>query len=161
MSTFMVSCGHPKKCANVTAMPNDAKLLVNAVLGAMAVTGGFWFLQGGLSLAVTVTMVVGLMVVLAKTCPSVAHVWMWSTLLLGLESLAWPFLMLGELQQFGPEPPLEEMSKVFTAVLFGVFSGIFWLTFAYGLYRRTQPAPEEPAAPLTPNQAKAKRKKQR
>ena len=33
--------------------------------------------------------------------------------------------MLGELQQFGPEPPLEEMSKVFTAVLFGVFSGIF------------------------------------
>ena len=76
-------------------MPDDAKLLVNAVLGAMAVTGGFWFLQGGLSLAVTVTVVVGLMVVLAKTCPSVAHVWMWSTLLLGLESLAWPFLMLG------------------------------------------------------------------
>lgn len=157
----MMSCGHPKKCAKVTAVPNDAKLLVNAVLGAMAVTGGLWFLQGGLSLAVTVTAVVGLMVVLAKTCPGVPHVWMWSTLLLGLESLAWPFLMLGELQQFGPEPPLEEMSKVFTAVLFGVFSGIFWLTFAYGLYRRTQPAPEEPAAPLTPNQAKSKRKKQR
>ncbi len=142
-------------------MPNDAKLLINAVLGAMAVAGGLWFLQGGLSLAVTVTVVVGLMVVFAKTCPGVPHVWMWSTLLLGLESLAWPFLMLGELQQFGPEPPLEEMSKVFTAVLFGVFSGIFWLTFAYGLYRRIQPGPEEPTALLTPNQAKAKRKKQR
>ena len=103
--TAMVPCGHQNKYAKVASMPDDAKLLVNAVLGAMAVTGGFWFLQGGLSLAVTVTLVVGLMVVFAKTCPSVAHVWMWSTLLLGLESLAWPFLMLGDLQQFGPEPP--------------------------------------------------------
>lgn len=136
-------------------------LLVNAVLGAMAVAGGLWFLQGGLSLAVTVAVVAGLMVVFAKTCHGVAQVWMWSTLLLGLESLAWPFLLMGELRQFGPEPPLEEMSKVFTAVLFGVFSGIFWLTFAYGLYRRTQPKTEEPSPPLTPNQAKARRKRER
>ncbi len=149
------------KYARVTSMPYHLKLLLNAVLGAMAVAGGLWLLQGGLSLAVTVTVVVGLTVVFAKTCPGVAQVWMWSTLLLGLESLAWPFLLLGELQQFGPEPPIEEMSKVFTAVLFGVFSGIFWLTFAYGLYRRTQPKIEEPSSPLTPNQAKAKRKKQR
>ena len=142
-------------------MPNDPKLYVNAVLGAMAVAGGLWFLQGGLSLTVTVLVVVGLTAVLANVCQRAAQVWTWSTLLLGLESLAWPFQLLGELQQFGPEPPMEEMSKVFTAVLFGVFSGIFWLTFAYGLYRRSQPSPEEPAAPLTPNQAKAKRRKQR
>ena len=142
-------------------MPNDPKLYVNAVLGAMAVAGGLWFLQGGLSLTVTVLVVVGLTAVLANVCQRAAQVWTWSTLLLGLESLAWPFQLLGELQQFGPEPPMEEMSKVFTAVLFGVFSGIFWLTFAYGLYRRSQPSPEEPAAPLTPNQAKAKRRRQR
>ena len=127
----------------------------------MAVAGGLWLLLGGLSLAVTVAVVVGLTIMFAKICHDVAEVWMWATLLLGLESLAWPVLMLGELQQFGPEPPLEEMSKVFTAVLFGVFSGIFWLTFAYGLYRRTQPKTGESAGPLTPNQAKAKRKKQR
>ena len=142
-------------------MPNDPKLFVNAVLGAMAGAGGLWFLQGGLSLTVTVLVVVGLTAVLANVCQRAAQVWTWSTLLLGLESLAWPFQLLGELQQFGPEPPMEEMSKVFTAVLFGVFSGIFWLTFAYGLYRRSQPSPEEPAAPLTPNQAKAKRRRQR
>ena len=146
---------------DVTEANLSVRLLINAVLGAMAVTGGLWFLQGGLSLGATVVVIVGLMVVFAKTCPGVAQVWMWSTLLLGLESLAWPFLMLGELRQFGPEPPLEEMSRAFTAVLFGVFSGIFWLTFAYGLYRRTQGGTEEPPAPLTPNQAKAKRKKQR
>ena len=164
----VVPCEYQDRYARVASMPDDAvggtpsvRLLVNAVLGAMAVTGGLWFLQGGLSLGATVVVVVGLMVVFAKTCPGVAQVWMWSTLLLGLESLAWPFLMLGELRQFGPEPPLEEMSRVFTAVLFGVFSGIFWLTFAYGLYRRMQGGNEEPPAPLTSNQAKAKRRKQR
>ncbi len=143
----------------VGSMPYTPMFFVNAVLGAMAVAGGLWLLYGGLSIAVTVTVVVVLMVVFAKTCPGVTHVWAWSTLLLGMESLAWPFYRLIELRQFGPEPPLEEMSKAFTSVLFGVLSGIFWLTFAYGLYRRTQPKPEDPASPLTPNQAKARRRK--
>ena len=135
-------------------------LLINAVLGAMAVTVGLWFLQGDLSSSVTIIIIVGLTILYAKVCPTAAHVWMWSTLLLGVESLAWPFQLLGELEQYGAEPPLEEMSKDFTAVLFGVFSGIFWLTFAYGIYRRTQPKTEEPS-PLTSNQAKAQRKKKR
>ena len=136
-------------------------LLVNVVLGAMAVTLGLWFLlQGDLSSSVTIIIIVGLTIFYTKVCPTAAHVWMWSTLLLGVESLAWPFQLLGELEQYGAEPPLEEMSKVFTAVLFGVFSGIFWLTFAYGIYRRTQPKTEEPS-PLTSNQAKAQRKKKR
>ena len=135
-------------------------LLINAVLGAMAVTVGLWFLQGDLSSSVTIIIIVGLTILYAKVCPTAAHVWMWSTLLLGIESLAWPFQLIGELEQYGSEPPLEEMSKVFTAVLFGVFSGIFWLTFAYGIYRRTQPKTEEPS-PLTSNQAKAQRKKKR
>ena len=139
-------------------MPYTPKFLINAVLGAMAVAGGLWLLSGGISGVVTVTVVVGLMVVFAKTCPGVAHVWMWSTVLLGIESLAWPVPLVLELRQLGPEPPLETMSEVFTAVLFGVLSGIFWLTFAYGLYRRTHP--DHAPAPLTPNQAKAKRRKQ-
>jgi len=142
-------------------MPYTPTFLVNAVLGAMAVTIGLWFLQGGLSSAVTILLIVGLTILYAKTCPTSAHVWMWSTLLLGLESLAWPFQMVGELQQYGQEPPIEEMSRVFTAVLFGVFSGVFWLTFAYGIYRRIQSKLEDPSAPLTSNQTKAQRKKKR
>ena len=141
-------------------MTHTPTLVVNAVLGAMAVTVGLWFLQGDLSSSVTIVIIVGLTILYAKVCPTAAHVWMWSTLLLGVESLAWPFQLLGELEQYGAEPPLEEMSKVFTAVLFGVFSGIFWLTFAYGIYRRIQPKTEEPS-PLTSNQAKAQRKKKR
>ena len=139
-------------------MTHTPTLVVNAVLGAMAVTVGLWFLRGDLSSSVTVVIIVGLTILYTKVCPTAAHVWMWSTLLLGVESLAWPFQLIGELEQYGAEPPLEEMSKVFTAVLFGVFSGIFWLTFAYGIYRRTQPKTEEPL-PLTSNQAKAQRKK--
>ena len=141
-------------------MIHTPTLLVNAVLGAMAVTVGLWFLRGDLSSSVTIVIIVGLTILYTKVCPTAAHVWMWSTLLLGVESLAWPFQLIGELEQYGAEPPLEEMSKVFTAVLFGVFSGIFWLTFAYGIYRRTQPKTEEPS-PLTSNQAKAQRKKKR
>jgi lysylphosphatidylglycerol synthetase-like protein (DUF2156 family) len=144
-------------------MPYTPLFLINAVLGAMAVTVGLWFLQGDLSSSITVLMIVGLTILYAKVCLTAWHIWMWSTLLLGLESLSWPFQMMGELQQFGPEPPIEEMSKVFTAVLFGVFSGIFWLTFAYGIYRRIQPKGQDPssAEPLTANQAKAQRKKKR
>jgi len=144
-------------------MPYTPTLLVNAVLGAITVTVGLWFLQGGLTSAMTIIMIVGLTIVYIRMCPTTPHVWMWSTMLLGLESLAWPFQMLGELKQFGPEPPLEEMERVFTAVLFGLFSGIFWLTFAYGIYRRMQPKVEGPSSvePITPNQAKAKRKKKR
>ena len=141
-------------------MTHTPTLVVNAVLGAMAVTVGLWFLRGDLSSSVTIVIIIGLTILYAKVCPTAAHVWMWSTLLLGVESLAWPFQLIGELEQYGAEPPLEEMSKVFTAVLFGVFSGIFWLTFAYGIYRRTQPKTEEPL-PLTSNQAKAQRKKKR
>ena len=141
-------------------MTHTPTLVVNAVLGAMAVTVGLWFLQGDLSSSVTIVIIVGLTILYAKVCPTAVHVWMWSTLFLGVESLAWPFQLIGELEQYGSEPPLEEMSKVFTAVLFGVFSGIFWLTFAYGIYRRTQPKTEEPS-PLTSNQAKAQRKKKR
>ena len=75
-------------------------LLVNAVLGAMAVTVGLWFLQGDLSSSATIIIIVGLTILYAKICPTATYVWMWSTLLLGLESLAWPFQLVPELEQY-------------------------------------------------------------
>ena len=137
-------------------------LLLNAVVGGMAVAVGLWFLRGDLSSAMTVLTVVGCTVVFIKMCPTIAHVWMYTTFLLGVESIAWPLQMMGELQTLGPEPPMEDMQRIFTAVLFGMFSGVFWLTFAYGIYRRTRPKTDSmEAVPLTVNQAKAKRKKDR
>ena len=144
-------------------MPNTPVFLINAVLGAIVVTVGLWFLQGDLSSSITVVMIVGFTILYAKVCPTTGHIWMWSTMLLGLESLSWPFQMVGELEQFGPEPPLEDMQRVFTAVMFGVFSGVFWLTFAYGIFRRIRPKVEDPSSiePLSANQAKAQRRKNR
>ena len=144
-------------------MPNTPVFLINAVLGAIVVTVGLWFLQGELSSSITVVMIVGFTILYAKVCPTTGHIWMWSTMLLGLESLSWPFQMVGELEQFGPEPPLEDMQRVFTAVMFGVFSGVFWLTFAYGIFRRIRPKVEDPTSiePLSVNQAKAQRRKKR
>jgi len=137
-------------------------LLLNAVIGGMAVAIGLWFLQGDLSSTMTVLTVVVCTVVFIKMSPTIAHVWMYATFLLGVESIAWPLQMMGELRNLGPEPPMEDMERIFTAVLFGMFSGVFWLTFAYGVYRRTRPNTDSmEAAPLTANQAKAKRKKDR
>ena len=157
-------------CVNVTPMKTRLghemsyrpSLLLNSVIGGMAVTVGLWFLLGDLSQSVSILTVAGCTVVFIRICPTIAHVWMYTTFLLGIESIAWPLQMMGELRSLGPEPPMEDMQRIFTAVLFGMFSGVFWLTFAYGIYRRTRPKLDPPVSvPLTPNQAKAKRKKGR
>lgn len=123
-------------------MPNMS-IAVNAVLGGLVITIGLWLMLGELPLVMAVLLALlsaGLMV---WRCPTITHVWMMSTLVLGLESLAWPMLEMAAAQDLGPEPPLEELQRLFTAVLFGLFSGVFWLTFSYGLYKRTRPAPSD------------------
>lgn len=136
-------------------------LSLNAVLGGMVATGGLWMLMGELSLPVTVVIVVALTVGLLKVSPTVAHIWLWTTVILGIESLVWPVQTMSKLQGLGPEPPLEVMQQMFTAVLFGVFSGIFWLTFAYGIYRRIHPLPQTTDSPSTSFSSKSRRKKKR
>jgi len=70
-------------------------------------------------------------------------------------------MQMADLQKLGPEPPIEELERIFTAVLFGLFSGVFWMTFAYGIHKRTRglishhPFPE----PTTSSTPKKKSKK--
>lgn len=147
-----------------TRMDRTLWLNLNAVLGSLVVTVGLWMLLGELSLPIGLMMALGVAGLLAWRFDSIAHVWTASTLLLGIESFAWPVIQMMDLQELGPEPPLEDLQRIFTAVLFGLFSGIFWMTFAYGIYKRSRgepPLPESPAesAPLTKNQKKSKRKK--
>ncbi|MCZ6801304.1 MAG: hypothetical protein O7F12_12535 [Nitrospirae bacterium] len=141
------------------------KILINSVLGSMAMTAGLWLLWGGLPSAVTVILVVGLSVILGRISPTVPHVWAWSTCVMGIESLAWPFMVMGSLGDLGPEPSLEDMQQMFSAVLFGVFSGIFWLTFAYGIYRRIHnrlhPVKPPSSDPRTLTKAQRKKKRQK
>jgi hypothetical protein len=74
-------------------------------------------------------------------------------------------MQMADLQQLGPEPPIEELERIFTAVLFGLFSGVFWMTFAYGIFKRTRgpithtPFPE-PASSSPPKKKSKKKNRQ-
>jgi len=135
---------------------------LNAVLGSLTVTVGLWLLVGALPVPLGITLAVGLAILLAWKSPSIGDIWAASTLLLGVESLAWPIMQMADIQKLGPEPPLEELQRIFTAVLFGLFSGVFWMTFAYGIFKRTRgantPATPSVTTPQTKNQKKRARK---
>lgn len=136
---------------------------LNAVLGSLTVTVGLWLLVGALPIPVGILVGVGLAILLAWKCPSIGSIWAISTLLLGVESLAWAIFKIIDFQKFGTEPSLEELQEVFQAVLFGLFSGVFWMTFAYGIFKRTRgtntPATPNVTAPQTKNQKKQARRK--
>lgn len=116
----------------------DLRLSVNAVLAGIVVTIGLWLLVGAFPIIVAVGLTLTLAALMAWRCPTIMHVWAVSTFLLGLESLIWPVFEMAAAKQLGPHPPLEELQRLFTAVLFGLFSGVFWLTFSYGLYKRAR-----------------------
>ncbi|WNM59257.1 hypothetical protein [Candidatus Nitrospira allomarina] len=136
---------------------------LNAVLGSLTVTVGLWLLVGALSVPLGVALAIGLAILLAWKSPSIGSIWAISTLLLGVESLAWPIMQMADLQKLGPEPPLEELERIFTAVLFGLFSGVFWMTFAYGIFKRTRekntPTSPSTTLPKTKNQKKQSRRR--
>ena len=136
---------------------------LNAVLGSLTVTVGLWLLVGALPVPMGIALAIGLAILLAWNSPSIGSIWAASTLLLGVESLAWPIMQMADLQKLGPEPPLEELERIFTAVLFGLFSGVFWMTFAYGIFKRTRGrnSPTAPAitVPKTKNQKKQSRRR--
>ncbi len=111
-------------------------LRLNAVLGSLVVTLGFWMLWGELPLGVTVLVGLAVAALLLRLCSSVGAVWAWTTAILGLESLAWPIATMIEIRMATAEPTEQEMGLILTAVLFGLFSSIFWLTFSYGIFKK-------------------------
>ena len=141
-------------------MNKNLWFLSNAVLGSLTVTIGLWLLLGELTLPTAFVLTMGLAGLLAWQTPTIAHIWAVSTLLLGLESLAWPVLQMEELQKLGPEPPLEDLQRIFTAVLFGLFSGVFWMTFSYGIYKRirSRQKPAEASKSMASSGEKKKKK---
>ena len=107
---------------------------LNVLLATLVGAFGFWLVWPDTRLAVILGGVLG--AVLFWRARSIAMVWVWTTALVGLESLAWPLITMVQMRALGPEATPEQMGTVLTAVVGGLFSSIFWLTFAYGLYRR-------------------------
>ena len=135
---------------------------LNAVLGSLVVIIGLWLLVGAFPIAWGVTVTLALAFLLAWKCSSIGYIWSVSFFLLGLESLAWPVSQMVDLRKLGPEPPLEDLQRIFTAVLFGLFSGVFWMIFAYGIFKRTRgdlaPPNPSPPAPSSSKKKKASKK---
>lgn len=109
---------------------------LNALLGSLVVTVGFWLTWGEMSSALTAVLALGAAGFLVWRGSTIALVWAWATLLLGLESLAWPIVTMVRVRMASAEPSDQEMGLILTAVLFGLFSSIFWLTFSYGIFKR-------------------------
>ena len=119
-------------------------LNLNAFVGSLIVTVGLWLLLGEFPLTVAIILALGLAIFLSWWSLTIAHIWAVTTLLLGIESLAWPVQQMIDIRSLGPEPPLEDLQRIFTAVLFGLFSGVFWMTFSYGIYKRIRAKSESP-----------------
>ena len=113
-------------------------VIVNAVLASLAVTVGFWLIWEASPMflaALTALAVVGFLVWKSETAGTV---WAWATLFLGIESLAWPLATMVLIRNTTYEPTEQQMGSILVAMLFGLFSAIFWMTFAYGMFKRTR-----------------------
>lgn len=109
---------------------------INAVLGSLVVTLGFWLIWEEFPLTFAVAMALVVAGFLVWQGSTIAAIWAWVTLLLGLESLAWPIVTMVQVRMALAEPTEQQMGGILTAVLFGLVSSIFWLTFSYGIYKR-------------------------
>ncbi len=112
---------------------------LNLSLGTLVVAIGFWLIWGGSVSPVVVvgwTLSVGLF--LWFMTKSITEVWAWTTLLLGLESFAWPLMLMIQLKGQAESPPESEMGTILSAVVLGLFSSVFWISFAYGLFQRAR-----------------------
>ncbi|KXK05166.1 MAG: hypothetical protein UZ03_NOB001001059 [Nitrospira sp. OLB3] len=79
-----------------------------------------------------------------KRCSNLA----WTALGLGIESMAWPIATMVQIRLAGNEPSDEQMETILNAVLFGLFTSVFWVTFAFGLFKRIREA-DSPPAPIS------------
>ena len=114
-------------------------IFLNLSLGTFVAAVGFWLIWGGTVSPVIVVgwaLTVGLF--LWFMAESITVLWAWSTLLLGLESFAWPLMLMIQLRGEAESLPESEMGTILSAVVLGLFSSVFWISFSYGLFKRAR-----------------------
>ncbi|HZS94733.1 MAG TPA: hypothetical protein VFA78_08040 [Chloroflexota bacterium] len=111
-------------------------LRLNALFGSLVVAVGFGLIWSELPLAWTAALALAAAGFLLWRGRTIGEIWAWSTLLLGFESAAWPIVTMIQIRSVTTEPTNEQLGTMMTAILFGLFSSIFWITFSYGLFRR-------------------------
>jgi hypothetical protein len=110
---------------------------LNALLGSFVVATGAWLAWDSFSPWEVFLVAGGVAGFLIWQGRTVGLVWAWATLLLGLESLAWPVITMVQVRSTTTEPTDEQMGAILSAVLTGLLSAIFWITISYGLFKRT------------------------
>jgi hypothetical protein len=109
---------------------------LNALLGSLVVAAGAWLAWDSFSpwgIFLVAGSIAGFLIWRGRT---IGLVWAWATLLLGLESLAWPIVTMVQVRSITTEPTDEQMETILSAVLTGIISAVFWVTISYGLFRR-------------------------
>lgn len=136
---------------------------LNLFLGTLVTAIGFWLIWEGTVAPVFVVgwaLTVGLF--LWFIAESIAELWAWSTLLLGLESFAWPVVSMIQLRGRAESLPESEMGTILSSVVLGLFSSVFWVSFSYGLFKRARrqdaaPSMEQSATVPTSRAGKTKK----
>jgi hypothetical protein len=111
---------------------------LNALLGSLIVTAGAWLAWGSFSpwgVALVAGGAAGFLIWQGRT---IGLVWAWATLLLGLESLAWPIVTMVQFRSITTEPTDEQLGTMLSAILMGLVSAVFWITFSYGFFKRAR-----------------------
>lgn len=138
-------------------------IFLNLSLGTLVVSVGFWLIWGGtVSVAIVVGWALTVALFLWSMTKSITEVWAWSTVLLGLESFAWPLVLMIQLRGQAESLPESEMGTILSAVVLGLFSSVFWVSFSYGLFKRARQSDsslsKEQAATVPISRVKKKQK---
>ncbi|MGC3973307.1 MAG: hypothetical protein QM771_02845 [Nitrospira sp.] len=128
---------------------------LNALLGGLVVAGGIFVMWDQAGLVWTLLVAVAATAFLLWRGRSIGAVWAWTTLGLGIESMTWPIVTMVRIRMEGIQPTEEQMGTILNAVLFGLFTSVFWVTFALGLFKRLRaqnapPVPVQGGRPATP-----------
>lgn len=118
-------------------------ILLNLILGTLVATVGFWILWGDASQVVVVGWALAVSGFLWWKARSITEVWAWVTLVLGLESFAWPLQRMVQLKSTTKAPSPDEMVSILSDVILGLFFSVFWISFSYGLFKRAWRPPAE------------------
>ena len=136
---------------------------LHALLGGLVAAGGVSVMWEQAGIVWTLLIAAGATAFLLWQGRSIGAVWAWTTLGLGIESMTWPIVTMIRIRMEGIEPTEEQMGTILNAVLFGLFASVFWVTFAFGLFKRLreQNAPPIPVQESKPAPPRGKKKRAR